>query len=227
MQKDIKAGTWKPKYRTAVDMITAAENKEWHSDVSDVVAEKFRSWNNKLNKNILCFHYSASIGTKPRTIRLFGHIPARYYGLLGHRYRLFRFVVRYQYRTKSAMTVWTAVLLLLFQHPHQTRLGCLFPVSRNTTLHHSGRWYCLYSSCPMEVGNGPAMQVSRQSWRHAGADDSPMAVLPQDEMHYMDVLDMKLQKQLLSAPASSPCQSDELRNYRQSDRCALGISVFG
>ena len=82
----------------------------------------------------------------PELFNLFGHIPVRYYGLLWViGIACSYFVVRYQYRDKK---IGDDKFEPLFFY-------CFFGILIGARLGH-----CLYSSCPMEVGNGPAMQVS-------------------------------------------------------------------
>ena len=50
---------------------------------------------------------------------------------------------------------------------------------------------------------------SRQSWRHAGADDSPMAVLPQDENALYGRIGHDCRSNSYLRLLHPPCQSDE------------------
>ena len=119
----------------------------------------------------------------PELFNLFGHIPVRYYGLLWViGIACSYFVVRYQYRDKkSAMTSLNRCSSTVFRYPHRSTPGTL-PVLSAGILSSSFLGddiaYTVPARWRLEMDR---LCRSRQSWRYARFDDSPMDVLPQDE----------------------------------------------
>lgn len=148
----------------------------------------------------------------PELFNLFGHIPVRYYGLLWViGIACSYFVVRYQYRDKKIGD--DKFEPLFFYCFFGILIGALpgtLPVLSAGILSSSFLGddiaYTVPARWRLEMDR---LCRSRQSWRHAGADDSPMAVLPQDENALYGRIGHDCRSNSYLRLLHPPCQSDE------------------